>query len=162
MNPEEIIKYVFAERNVDFELRYVMENKGRLVLAKYISMYLIDWFYPTTSREQQSNYFGYKEKASASAGIKKITQEMQYSKDLRRDMDKYLLHIRSRIDKKRISGSKVSIKLENKRVILKKTSLGYDLTIKRLMNRQIETRQIVLSGEVIECIADAYKILTNK
>lgn len=162
MKPEDIIRYIFKERNIDIELRYVMDNKDKIVLSKYISMYLIDWFYPSTSRQELSEYFGYKAKSNSSSGIRKISQNMRFNKELRRDMDKYLIYIKSQIEgKKQIVGSKVSIKLDNKRVILKKTSLGYDLTIKRLLNRQIETRQITLSGEVLECIANAYQILNK-
>ena len=92
----DICKYVFSEEVVDWELHTLESRKRQLVLARQISIYLGNWFYPTITDRELAAVFN-KDHATASHAIKTIKQLLFSDKALRLRMDKYLRIVREKI-----------------------------------------------------------------
>jgi len=97
MNYESICRYVFSNEVVDWNLHDIKERKRQLVLARQISIYLGNWFYPKMTWKELAEIFK-QDHASAMHAKKQVTNLLYSDKDLRRRVDRYLNEIRKRID----------------------------------------------------------------
>lgn len=96
MNYTELCKYVFSEERVDWELHATESRKRELVLARQISVYLGNWFFPEIINRDLAGIFG-KDHAIATHSIKAIKSLLYSDKNLRIRIDKYLRIIREKI-----------------------------------------------------------------
>jgi hypothetical protein len=92
----ELCKYVFSEERVDWELHAIEDRKRQLVVARQISMYLGDWFFPQLSYKELAGIFG-KDHSTCSHALKTIKELLFSDKSLRFRMDKYLKIIHDKI-----------------------------------------------------------------
>lgn len=97
MNYESICRYVFSNEVVDWNLHDIKERKRQLVLARQISIYLGNWFYPKMTWRELAAIFK-QDRVTAMHSKKQITNLLYSDKDLRRRVDRYLNEIRKRID----------------------------------------------------------------
>lgn len=96
----DICKYVFSEEVVDWELHAMKCRIRQLVLARQISIYLGNWFYPNITDEKLAAMFN-QDHSNAQHSISTIKKLLFSDKALRAKMDKYLRVIRERINKEK-------------------------------------------------------------
>jgi hypothetical protein len=89
MNYEELCKYVFSEERVDWNLRSLKNRRKPLVLARHISIYLGNWFFPMMTDDDLIKPFN-QDRCTTFHAIKNIKNLLFSDKDLRRRIDKYL------------------------------------------------------------------------
>lgn len=159
MEPNEIIKYIFAEERQDYQARLLKCRKRELIQAKQRSMYLIKHFNPHLRWEDVGAYFGQKHDGAIHAYNKVtnyIATEPKYSNEIAR----YITIIRGKINRgMKVKNNTVEYRMFNKRVILNKTDSGYIILLKRLVGRKVEKKYMVVSPEAMDAIINAYKIL---
>lgn len=163
MNYEEICKYVFREQRIDWELHNIKSRKREIVDARYISMYLGNWFFPKMSADEATFIFGI-DRTNFYAGLRCIKKLLFSDKQMRTDIDKYLAYISRKIAVNRyltVNAGTVIYKLKNKRIILKKRIDAYEIRIKKLQDKTIEEQKLVVTYETMEGIFNAYQILNK-
>ncbi|MFA5715037.1 MAG: hypothetical protein WC998_04825 [Candidatus Paceibacterota bacterium] len=166
MEPEDLIKYVFSEERIDYELRFLKSRKRELVQARQRSIYLLHLFFPKMTWDSIAEPFGQKHDGSLHA-YTQVTNYIATEKKYEQEMAKYITVIRGRISNKmKVNCTSVIYKMENKRAILRKTSLGYEITLKRLnhlsgFKSQIEQTTLNISSEALDGIFQAFKILNQ-
>lgn len=96
MNYEDICRYIFQSEGIDW-LQHDSKKRDRsLVEARYISIFLGNWFYPGITWSELGRIFG-KDHATAMHSIKCIKDLMFSNKDFRLRMCGYIEHIKSTI-----------------------------------------------------------------
>lgn len=161
MKPEDIIKFIFEHEQVDYELRAYKSRKGKLVQARQRSMYLVKHFFPLMTWDEVGSLFGQKHDGAIHA-YNKVSSYIATEKMYSREIANYITKIRLRINKAtklKVNCTSATLKMVNRRAILKKTSLGYVITLKRLNGKKIEEATLNLSYEAMEGINEAYNIL---
>jgi len=93
MNYLDICKYVFSEERVHWDMRTFKGRRRQLVQAKQISVYLGNWFFPQLSNDELAEPFD-QDRSTMNHSIKKIKGYLQYDKNFRARIDKYLTIIR--------------------------------------------------------------------
>lgn len=88
MNYETICKYVFEKENISWELHDSKKRDVGLVLARQISIYVVDFLYPNETWTVLGSMFK-KDHASAMHSVKQINDLMTYDSDLRRKVFAY-------------------------------------------------------------------------
>ena len=162
MKPEDIIKYVFATEQQDYQARALKCRKSDLVQARQRSIYLIKHFHPYLLWREVAEMFDL-DHASAIHAYNKVTNYISTEKRYNDDMSRYILIIRNstKIPALRVNCVSATYRMTNKRAILRKTALGYEIKLKRLNERTIETATLNLSAEAMAGIVEAYKTLTK-
>jgi hypothetical protein len=162
MNAEQIIKYVFATEQQDYQARGLRCRKAELVQAKQRSAYLIHYFYPNLSYNAIGQMFGQKSRV-AIYSYDTITGYIAIDKDYADEMNRYILIIRNsfKIPALQVNCVSATYRMPNKRAVLRKTALGYEITLKRLNDRKVETKSLNISAEALAGIVEAYKTLTK-
>jgi hypothetical protein len=126
MTYEELCKYVFSEERVDWELHAIEDRKRQLVVARQISMYLGDWFFPQIPYVQLAGIFE-KDHATCSHALKTIKALLFSDKSLRFRIDKYLKVIREKIKNEEQNQVVVLMQNENAREKLLETIESMEL-----------------------------------
>ena len=89
----EICKYVFSEERVLWDMRTFKGRRRQLVQAKQISVYLGNWFFPQLSNSELAEPFD-QDRSTVNHSIQVIKGYLQYDKNIRTRIDKYLTIIR--------------------------------------------------------------------
>jgi hypothetical protein len=162
MIPEDLIKYVFKEERVDYELRASKSRKRELIRARQRSMYLLKHFFPKMSDKEITEPFG-KDRCTSIDARDTVSNDIATDKKYEAEMSKYIRVLRGMLNAKlKINCTSVMYKMTNKRAILRKTSLGYEITLKRLVDKKVEKRQLVLTDEAMQGLIECYNILHNE
>lgn len=98
MNYEALCKYVFSEEIVDWELHKFKSKKRQLVMARYMSIYLGNWFFPKMNGTELVKIFGLSRPCGVHA-MQLIRDLSLNDKDIRKKLDKYLIVIRRQLDR---------------------------------------------------------------
>jgi hypothetical protein len=161
MTQDDLIKYVFREERQDYEARFLKCRKIPFVQAKQRSMWLLNHFFPKMSGNQIGAYFGQKHDSfihSRDVVTNFIATEKKYAAE----MSKYIRVLRGMMNTKmKINCTSVMYKMLNKRAILHKTDTGYIIQVKRLVDKKIEKRHLVLTDEAMSAIVECYNILNK-
>jgi hypothetical protein len=165
MKPEDLIKYVFREEGQDYEARFLKWRDKYFVQAKQRSMWLLKHFYPAMSGNQIGAFFGQKHDGFIHARDK-VTNFIATEKKYSDEMSKYIRVLRGMMNAKlKINCTSVVCKMHNKRAILRKTTLGYVITLKRL--EHLSGRDVILtnimniSDEAMAGVVECFKILNK-
>lgn len=161
MTPLDIIQYVFQQEQVDLELKNISSRKTKLVNARYISIYLINWFFPTMKANIVMGYFKINRSGFYHALIT-VKDLIQTDRKFEDKIARYIGHIsnfKSDVRPFVVKGNTITKKLLNRRITLKKTNDIYSINIKRLKERKIEEMSFSLTHEAMDSLMDAYNIL---
>jgi hypothetical protein len=166
MKPEDLIKYVFREESQDYEARFIKCRKVPFVQAKQRAMWLLKHFYPKLSYNQIGTFFGGWHDMSIHA-CRVVNNHIATEKKYSDEMSKYILVLRDMMNAKlKINCTSVMYKMTNKRAILRKTTLGYEITLKRLnslsgFRDQVEQTTLNISDEAMQGLIECYNILNK-
>jgi len=161
MKPEDLIKYVFREERVDYELRASKSRKRELIRARQRSMYLLKHFFPKMSDSEITQPFN-KDRCTSIDARATVTNDIATDKKYEAEMSKYILVLRGMMNAKlKINCTSVMYKMLNKRAIVSKTDTGYIIYIKRLNGRKVESKHLVLTDEAMAGVVECFKILNK-
>lgn len=162
MNAEQIIKYVFASEQQDYQARGLRCRKAGLVQAKQRSVYLLRHFYPKMTWAVTGEYFG-QGHDMAIYNYNKVIAFMSVDKKYSDEIMRYIKLIREsgKLPNLQVNCTSATYRMPNKRAILRKTALGYEIKLKRLVDRKVETRALSISAEALAGIVEAYNTLTK-
>lgn len=88
----DMCKYIFNEEKIDWELHNSKSRKKELVEARYISIYLGNYFYPKLKQRDLGIVFD-KCREDAWHAIKQIGSLLITDKELKAKVDKYIMYI---------------------------------------------------------------------
>lgn len=161
MKPEDLIKYVFKQEGQDYEARFLKDRNKYFVQAKQRAMWLLKHFYPNMSGNQIGAYFGQKHDGfihSRDVVTNFIATEKKYSDE----MSKYIRVLRGMMNAKlKINCTSVMYKMTNKRAILHKTDTGYIIQLKRLVDKKVEKKHLILTDEAMQGLIECFNILNK-
>jgi hypothetical protein len=166
MKPEELIKYVYAEEQQDPQTRFLKCRKKGIVQARQRSMYLLKYFFPVMTWDSVGFYFCQKHDGAIHA-YNQVTNYIATEKKYSDEIAKYIIVIRGRINNKlKVNCTSVTYRMDNKRAILRKTTLGYEIILKRLnhlseFKSQVESQTLNISTEALDGIIQAYQIFNK-
>jgi len=164
MKPEELIKIVFKEERVDFELVKIKRQNAILVQARQRSAYLLHYFFPLMINSDIMTYFGYDRPSTVLNSYKRVTNYIATEKKYEKEMAKLIHLIRAKMEREskyRRYPNTVVCKMKNKRAILYKGEEGYVIVLKRLSGRNIELQKLSISDEALQGIIESYQILNK-
>ncbi len=162
MEPGDIIRFVFKEERVDYELRASKSRKRELIRARQRSMYLLKHFFPKMSDSEITQPFN-KDRCTSIDARATVANDIATNKQYSDEMSKYIRVLRGMMNAKlKINCTSVMYKMLNKRAILYKTDTGYEIQLKRLVNKKIEKKYLVLTDETMAGIVECFKILSNE
>lgn len=161
MNYEDLIKYVYKEERIDYELRSLKCRKRPNVQAKQRAMYLGHWFFPLLTWEKIGQPFNQKHDGAIHA-YNTVCNLIATDKIYANEMSKYFRAVRRDLNRHlQVNCTSGTLKMQNKRATLRKTALGYEIKLKRLNGREIELSSIALSVEAMEGIVDIFEKLNK-
>jgi len=161
MTAEDLIKYVFKQEGQDYEARFLKCRKVPFVQAKQRSMYLLKHFFPNMSGNQIGAFFGQKHDGAIHAYYV-VTNYIATEKKYEAEMSKYILILRGMMNAKlKINCTSVMYKMTNKRAILHKTDTGYIIQLKRLVDKKVEKKHLVLTDEAMQGLIECFNILNK-
>jgi len=165
MKPEDIIKYVFEEEGVDFQLLKIPSRKFEMVQARQRAAYLVHYFYPFLTLSAIRDLLLYDSHATVLNCFKKVTNFIATEKKYEREMAKYITVIRKKIERANkftITDTAVKYKMKNKRLYLMKADGGFILHVCKLDGREVVKQTLSFTDEAMAGIVESYKILTQK
>jgi hypothetical protein len=161
MEPEDLIRYVFKEEGQDYEARFLKCRKIPFVQAKQRAMYLLKHFYLKLSYNQIGTFFGGWHDMSIHA-CRVVNNHIATEKKYSAEMSKYIRVIRGKMNAKlRINCTSVAYVMTNKRAILHKTDTGYIIQLKRLVDKKVEKKHLILTDEAMQGLIECYNILNK-
>lgn len=169
MKPEELVKIVFSHELVDYEMRFLRNQFRMLVQARQRSAYLLHYFYPYMNLKEIAKEVGYNRHSILIYCYKTVSNGIVTDKKYEREMSKLIKLIRIRIEREnefRKYKNVIEFKMKNKRAILRKKTLGYEIILKRLnhldgFRSQVELQTLNISNEAMEGIMQAYQMLNS-
>lgn len=161
MKPEELIKIVFKEERVDFELVKINSQRGVLIQARQRSAYLLHYFFPLMTNGEIMEYFGYSQPSTIIHCYKKVTNYIATEKKYEREMTKLIKLIRSKMERENkyrvLSSGVILFKMHNKRLILSLVDNVYTLQVKKLTDeKKVATQFLTFTPEALEGITEMY------
>jgi len=161
MTAEDLIKYVFKEERVDYELRASKSRKRELIRARQRSMYLLKHFFPKMSDSEITKPFN-KDRCTSIDARATVTNDIATDKKYEAEMSKYILVLRGMMNAKlKINCTSVMYKMTNKRAILHKTDTGYIIQLKRLVDKKVEKKHLILTDEAMQGLIECFNILNK-
>jgi hypothetical protein len=161
MTAEDLIKYVFKEERVDYELRASKSRKRELIRARQRSMYLLKHFFPKMSDSEITQPFN-KDRCTSIDARATVTNDIATDKKYEAEMSKYIRVLRGMMNAKlRINCTSVAYVMTNKRAILHKTDTGYIIQLKRLVDKKVEKKHLALTDEAMRGLIECFNILNK-
>jgi hypothetical protein len=91
-----------------------------------------------------------------------VTNDIATDKKYEAEMSKYIRVLRGKMNAKlRINCTSVAYVMTNKRAILHKTDTGYIIQLKRLVDKKIEKKHLVLTDEAMQGLIECFNILNK-
>ena len=163
MKPDELVKFVFAQEGVDYNLRDLKLRNQEIVQARYKSMYLLHHFFPELRQREIAGIFK-KDHGTVIHAYKTITNEIATNDNYSHIISNYIHQIRDMIKKGKgykVNCKSVIFKMPNKRAILIEKPLGYVIVLKRLNGKKVESTSLNISRIAMKGIINAYQYLNK-
>ena len=166
MKPEELIKIVFKEERVDYELVKIKRKSNVLIQARQRSAYLLHYFFPFMINSDIMVYFGYNRPSTVINSYKRVTNYIATEKKYEKEMARLIKLIRAKMERENkyrtLPTGAIEFKMKDKRLTLKLDDNIYTLQVKKLTEeKKVATQFLTFTPEALEGITEMYKLLNK-